>query len=190
MHNDASASGASSAETSRAGPAPTESEAEFLARQAAEAQAALGAALGDLGQSLDQSWHQATDVRALIARHPWLALGAAAAVGFAGGMAFSPGARGNMRASGRDRHDFFDGGDQPEQARPSRWSSLVPWEMLIAPITELVRTLVENLFAAFIASRVAAQEAAATAREHTASERYARNADSSPDSASPAVDPI
>ena len=40
--------------------------------------------LGEIGQNVDQAWRQATDVRGLIERHPWLALGAAAAVGFAG----------------------------------------------------------------------------------------------------------
>ncbi len=126
----------------------------------------------------------------VIARHPWLALGAAAAAGFAGGMAFNSGRRRNSRGASPDWQDDFNGQAQSERVRPSRWSSLVPWEMLIGPITELVRTLVENLFAAFIASRVATQEAAAPSRGTASADSNAPHANSSSDAASPLDDPI
>jgi hypothetical protein len=149
----------------------------------------MGAALGEFGQNLDQAWREATDVRGWIERHPWLALGAAAAAGYAAGMTLAPGSPSSASAARSDRPEPFDGEEQAERARPSRLSSLIPWEMLIGPMTELARTLVENLFAAFIASRAAAQAAAAATPAATSPDRDAQCAASSPEPASPLDDP-
>jgi hypothetical protein len=59
-------------------PAPTNDEAAFLAQQAADAKAAISAALSDIGTNLGQ----AVNVGALTRQHPWLTLGASTVAGF------------------------------------------------------------------------------------------------------------
>ena len=59
-------------------PAPTNDEAAFLAQQAADAKAAIAAALSDIGTNLGQ----AVNVGALTRQHPWLTLGASTIAGF------------------------------------------------------------------------------------------------------------
>ncbi|HEX4149705.1 MAG TPA: hypothetical protein VHY20_11990 [Pirellulales bacterium] len=176
--------------------APTDSETEFLAQQAAEARAAMGATLGDLGQTLNQSLRAATDVRGFVGLHPWWALGAAAAAGFAGGMALAPGSRQRSPASHSavDAPEFYAEEKPARRSRIAGLASLIPWEMLLGPITELVRTLVENLFAAIVASRAAAQAAAAATPSASSSNSNRPRATSpesnSPDPGSPLDDPL
>ena len=80
------------------------------------------------------------------------------------------------------------------RSRQNHWSSLIPWELLIAPITELVRTLVENLFAAFVGSRATAQAGAQASNASTPDSpwagSHARYAGSSSAGESPLDDPL
>jgi hypothetical protein len=82
------------------------SEAEYLAREVADAKAALSHALADVKTGLAQS----ADVRLWVKHYPWAALGAAAAAGFAAAAAVTP-------AAGQSLQDKFS------QLRPSDQSA-------------------------------------------------------------------
>jgi hypothetical protein len=153
----------------------------------------MGATLGEFGQTLNQGLRQATDVRGWIGKHPWLALGVAAAAGFAGGMALAPGSRRSepVARSDFDRRESFAADEPPPRSRLASLASMIPWDMLMGPITELVRTLVENLFAAVVASRAAAQANAAAQPASTASaSNDKRRGPSSAEFDSPLDDPM
>ena len=95
MKTDNAGSASSSATTSTTAPhtdpnphseASKLSESDFLQRQAADAQAAIGKVLQDLKSKLGQG----VDPKAWAQEHPWIAIGAAAVVGFAATAALVP----------------------------------------------------------------------------------------------------
>ena|SRR5882724_9942974 len=92
MKTDYPASGSSSGATSETKPTSTEkpaaelTEAEFLARQAQDAQAAIGKAWQDMKARLGQG----VDPKAWAKEHPWIAVGTAVVAGFVATAALVP----------------------------------------------------------------------------------------------------
>lgn len=72
--------------TSTSAPRTPQSEAEFLAKQAADAKAAIGAVVNDIKRDLTQG----VDPRAWMQVAPWTTLGAAAVAGFLAAAAAVP----------------------------------------------------------------------------------------------------
>jgi hypothetical protein len=99
MKESESSNASTSGATSTSGPSPTErqkdketktssatSEADYLAQQAADAQAAMAQAWADLKHSLATG----VDVKKWTGRYPWIATGTALAAGVAAGYMLTP----------------------------------------------------------------------------------------------------
>ena len=102
------------------------SEADFLAKQAADASAAMRNAWADLKRTLVHS----ADVRAWAQKYPWLTTGAAVAVGVVAGYALTPRDRDEVREMWESFKDKLAGvkeeaAKEPAPPRPSMLSTLM-----------------------------------------------------------------
>jgi|GEM_PF-4036679 len=133
---------------------PAMNEAEFLARQGADARAALGATLGDLRSRVSDSVNEATDAKAWIARHPWSALLASALAGFGGALVFAP-RRGESIEERFDKLKQSFVASSPEPAadgdvrRTEPTAAASTWRaeilgLLLAPLVDLLRVTLET----------------------------------------------
>ena len=136
------------------------SEAEFLARQGADARAALGATLGDLRSRVSDSVNEATDAKAWIARHPWSALLASALAGFGGALVFAP-RRGESIEERFDKlkQSFVASSPEPaagEARRTEQTAAASTWRaeilgLLLAPLVDLLRVTLETFIRSTLA---------------------------------------
>jgi hypothetical protein len=144
MHNDKS-----SAPTS-AGALPDDgdlSEADYLAREAADAKAALVNSIADLRIGVLKS----ADLRAWVKHYPWAAIGTAAVTGFAAATAVTP-------ARGQSLHDklstFHANGNSraAEPATSPRESSATGGtavkDKLVSSLFDLAKTAVQTILLA------------------------------------------
>ncbi|HWC90014.1 MAG TPA: hypothetical protein VG433_10170 [Pirellulales bacterium] len=152
-------------EASKAG-SKADSEADFLAEQAIAARAAMLGVIGDLQANARTRWEQATDVRGWIDRHPWMAVGAASAAGFAAAAAVTPGPGQSLGEklsstieSVMPQADEANGStaadDAPRAARQASQASI--WGMLLEPVIEVIKVAAQNYFTAYVAGQAAAQ---------------------------------
>jgi len=85
-NSDATSTSGQPSESEKAPETPPLSEADYLAKQAADAQAAMAKAWNDLKASIGQS----VDVKKWTGRYPWIATGTALAAGLAAGYLLTP----------------------------------------------------------------------------------------------------
>jgi hypothetical protein len=142
------------------------SEAEFLAEQAVAARAAMLGVIGDLQANARTRWEQATDLRGWIDRHPWMAVGAASAAGFAAAAAVTPGpgqSLGEKLSStiesvmpqAEEANGSAAADEAPRAARQASQPSI--WGMLLEPVIEVLKVAAQNYFTAYVAGQAAAQ---------------------------------
>jgi hypothetical protein len=183
MPNSANSNSGSTGTTSPAAAArrfdePAASEAEYLADQSAAARAAMLGVIGDFQANLRARWEQATDVHGWIDRHPWMAVGAASAAGFATAAAVTPSAGQSLRDKLSSTieaamaqvapEDGQSEADEVPPARPSRASSQPSiWGMLLEPVMDVLKVAVQNYFAAYVAGQAAAHASCAPENDHS-----------------------
>jgi hypothetical protein len=123
-------------------PSETElSEADFLAREAEQARAAITNTMEELKKNLGS----AADLRAWAQHHPWLVVGVAAAAGFAAGSAICSIGSDDQRAEPPPQP--VAGSAQPR--RPTMWGSLM------SPLFELAKVTIQSSLAAAAAGTAA-----------------------------------
>jgi hypothetical protein len=135
-----------SARTSGNGrPSETElSEADFLAREAEQAKAAITNTMEELKKNLGS----AADLRLWAQHHPWLVVGVAAAAGFAAGSAI-----GSIGSDDRREEPV----PQPVAgSAPPRRSAM--WGSLMSPLFELAKVAIQSSVAATAAGAAASNE--------------------------------
>jgi hypothetical protein len=123
--------------------APPRTEDELLRCEAAEAHAAIVATLADLKRSLGQ----AADVRVWTQRHPWPALGAAAAAGVVAGAAIRSAGGGNSAADAEEA-------PAPGQAAPPGASRFAPRRTIFSALFDLAATSLQHLILGVIQAHV------------------------------------
>ncbi|MHB1033303.1 MAG: hypothetical protein ACYC0Y_01545 [Pirellulales bacterium] len=119
------------------------SEADFLAWQAEAATAAFGDAIDDLKARL----RNVADVRAWTQRHPWIALGAAAAAGFAAATGVSAVSHEGTPEKRSPTHQR-----RRVETLPSAAASPVPHGELAAVLAALLAPAIDRVKAAMVAS--------------------------------------
>lgn len=166
-------------------PATASSETEYLSEQSDAARAAIGGVIADLKNNLQSGWEQATDVHGWIERHPWLAVGAASAAGFAAAAVVTPApgealgeklsgvvrsAMDEFRSAGGQADGEAEAANGASAARPAAVS---PWAVLLGPLVDIAQVALQNYLAAYMAGRAAA---GATSPPDTATESAAEPA--------------
>jgi hypothetical protein len=149
------------------------SEADYLARELVDAQAALSHALADLKSGVANS----TDLRQWVQHYPWAALGAAVVTGFAAAAAVTPGPGesikdklARLRPDGQRYTDDHLAG-KPTNVEPRESSGIT--HKLLSSLFDVAMVFVQTLIVtAFRQS--GANETAATASEEPGMTRVAK----------------
>ena len=135
------------------------SEADYLAREVADAKAALGHALADLKSGLSTS----ADLRLWVKHYPWAALGAAAAAGFAAGAVVTP-APGESLTDKLSKLKPNGRQTRAEEGAPSdRQKTSNVGSGLTGSLFDLAKTLVESLIIASVRAPAGSHTAATAA---------------------------
>jgi hypothetical protein len=157
------------------------SESDFLAQQSAAARAAARRVIDDLQANARAGWEHATDLRGWIDSHPWIAVGAASAAGFAAAAAVTPApgqSLGEKLSStfeaAMSQAKAANGQTEPDEAPAARagrrGSRASLWGMLLEPVIEVLKVALQNYFTAYVAGLAASQATCAPASENSTSE--------------------
>jgi len=124
--------------------------------------------IGDLQANVRAGWEHATDVRGWIDRHPWVAVGAASAAGFAAAAAVTPASGQSLgeklsstveavmaQAEAASGEAEVDGAPAARAGRQASQPSV--WGMLLEPVVDVLKVALQNYFTAYVAGQAAAQ---------------------------------
>ena len=165
MHNEQSSVSTSPSESQRDSEL---SEADYLAREVADARAALTQSLAGLKLGVTNS----ADIRQWVKYYPWASLGAATAAGFAAAAAVTP-AKGEsindkisrLRRNGQPI-SADDSATAPTQINSPRRASVS--DQLISSVFDLAKVLVQTLIVATLQRPAAAENPAPAPAESRA----------------------